>query len=163
VAYLEILKANLDKYIERQCCNHFLHRLRKNLREKINNITQILETRDTLDALTQQIKSVMLSRFELRNKISERELFSESRNNFRESSYNRKQKKTASMDKTRDNSATTSCQESTSKLSLCSLEKVSNSTRDKCIYYNCDKKRHIAREYSKSFKDNLQVNAVGGS
>jgi len=45
-----------------------------------------------LVALTQRIKSTIFLKFEILNKISKKELFFEFRN-FRESSYNRRQKK----------------------------------------------------------------------
>jgi hypothetical protein len=55
VAYLETFEANLDEYIERQRRDHLLHRLRKDLWEKINDVAQILETRSTLVALAQRM------------------------------------------------------------------------------------------------------------
>jgi len=39
VIYLETFEANFDKYIKRQQRNYFLHKLRKDLRKKINNVT----------------------------------------------------------------------------------------------------------------------------
>jgi len=86
VTYFETFEANFDKYIERQRRNYLLHKLRKDFREKINDVTQILKTRNTLIALTQRIKSTIFLRFEILNKIFKRELFFESRN-FKESSY----------------------------------------------------------------------------
>jgi len=38
VTYFETFEANFDKYIERQRLNHFLHKLRKDFRKKINDI-----------------------------------------------------------------------------------------------------------------------------
>jgi len=158
VTYFETLEADFDEYTERQRRNHFLHRLRKDFRKKINSVVQIPETRDTLVTLTQRIKNTILSRSEILNKISERELFFESRN-FRESFYSRRQEKTVSTNKIRDISATASCRESTSKLSLCNSEKISETARDKRICYNCEEKKYIARDCSKSSKK-TQINAV---
>jgi len=101
VTYLETLEANFDKYIERQRRNHLLHKLRKNLRKKINDVTQIFETKNTLVTLAQRIKSTILSRFKILNKISKKKLFFKSRN-FKESFYNQKQEKTISTSKTHD-------------------------------------------------------------
>jgi len=135
-----------------------LYRLRKDFREKINNIIQIFETRNTFVTLTQYIKSTILSRFEILNKISEKKIFFEFRN-FRESFYSRKQKKTVLIDKIRDVSATASCRKNTNKFFFCNSEKVSKTAQDKYICYNCEKKKYIAKDCSK-FSKKTQINTV---
>jgi len=138
-----------------------LHRLKKDFRKKINSVAQIPETRNTLVALAQRIENTILSKSEILNKISEKKLFSESRNS-RKNSYSRKQEKTVSTNKIRDVSATASRRKSTSKLSFRGSERASETARDKRICYNCEKKRHIARNCSKSPKK-TQINAVENS
>ena len=64
--------------------------------------------------------------------------------------------------KTRDVFATISCQKNINKLSLYNSKKASNIVRDKRIYYNCKKKKYIARNCLKSFKK-TQVNAIENS
>jgi len=58
--------------------------------------------------------------------------------------------------------AIASRQKSTSKLSLRNLEKVNDIVQDKRIYYNCEKKKYIARNCLKSFKK-TQMNAIENS
>jgi len=109
VIYIKTLKTNLNKYIKRQRRNHFLHRLRRNLRKKINNVAQILKIRSAFVALTQRIKSALFFRFDIKNKILNRKSFLKSRNNFKESSYNRRSKKTTLTTKIRDVLTTKNC------------------------------------------------------
>jgi len=121
-----------------------LYKLKKDFREKINDIIQISETKDTLVILIQRIKSTIFSRFEILNKIFKKKLFFEFCN-FRKNFYNRKQEKTVSTNKIRNTSATASHQKNTNKFFFCYSKKVNEIARDKYIYYNCEKK-NISRE-----------------
>jgi len=87
-----------------------------------------------------------------------RKLFFESRN-FKESSYNRKQKKIILTNKIRDVFAIANRQKSTNKLFFRNLKRINDIVRNKRIYYNCEKKKHIARDYFKSSKK-TQVNVI---
>ena len=57
VAYVEILKIDLDEFTSIQQKNHLLNQLKKKIKEKFNVVTDILTTRDALTTLTQRIKS----------------------------------------------------------------------------------------------------------
>ncbi len=109
-------------------------------------------------ALTQRIKNTIFSRFKILNKFFKKNLFFEFRN-FKESFYNQKQEKIVLTNKTRDVFAIASCQKSTNKLSLRNLKRVNDIVRNKRIYYNCEKKKYIARDCLKSSKK-TQVNIV---
>ena len=69
VAYVEVLKIDLDEFTLIQQRNHFLNRLKKKIREKFNVIINMLTTRDAFATLTQRIKNSQFSKNDQKNKI----------------------------------------------------------------------------------------------
>jgi len=79
------------------------------------------------------------------NKIFKRELFLKFCYNFKKNFYNRKEK-IILTNKNCDNTTIKDCCKRTSKLFSYNSKKNSiENTRDKRIYYICDKKRYIAK------------------
>ena len=69
VAYVEILKIDLDEFTLIQQRNHLFNRLKKKIRKKLNVMTNMLTTRDALATLTQRIKNSQFFKSDQRNKI----------------------------------------------------------------------------------------------
>ena len=69
IAYIEILKIDLDEFISIQQKNHLFNRLRKKIRKKFNVVINMLTTRDALATLTQRIKSSRFFKSDQKNKI----------------------------------------------------------------------------------------------
>ena len=69
VAYIEILKIDLDKFTSIQQRNHFFNQLRKKIKEKFNVIINMLTTRDAFATLTQRIQSSQFFKNDQKNKI----------------------------------------------------------------------------------------------
>ena len=57
VIYLEMLKNDLNEFIVIQKKNHLLYRLRKNIKKKLQMMTNMLIIRNRLAALAQRIKN----------------------------------------------------------------------------------------------------------
>ena len=68
VIYLEMLKNNLNEFIAVQKRNHLLYRLKKNIKKKLQMMTNILITRNRLAALTQRIKNSQILKVNSKNK-----------------------------------------------------------------------------------------------
>lgn len=79
---------------------------------------------------------------------------------FKKKIYNRRQKKTILISKTCNNLTIKNYQKNISKLSLYNVRKASNSIYNKCICYNCNKKKYISRKYLKISKKSLQINII---
>ena len=58
VIYFEMLENDLNEFITVQKKDHLLYRLRKDIKERFQMMTNILITRNRLAALTQRIKSL---------------------------------------------------------------------------------------------------------
>ena len=84
VAYIKILKINLDKFISIQQRNHLFNQLKKKIKEKFNVVINISTTRDVLATLTQRIKSSQFFKNDQKNKIyNDRDFLNESNFNLR--------------------------------------------------------------------------------
>ena len=68
VIYLEMFENDLNEFIAVQKRNHLLYRLRKNIKERLQMMTNMLITRNRLAALTQRIKNSQVSKVDSRNK-----------------------------------------------------------------------------------------------
>ncbi len=79
------------------------------------------------------MKSALIFRFNVENKILNRKSFLKSRNNFEENSYSRKLKKTTLTTKIRDVLTTKNYQKSMTKLFLRNPNKASSNVREKRI------------------------------
>ena len=58
VIYFKMFKNDLNKFIAVQKKNHFLYRLRKNIKEKLQMMMNMSIIRNRFAALTQRIKSL---------------------------------------------------------------------------------------------------------
>ena len=69
VIYLEMLENDLNEFIAVQKKDHLLYRLRKDIKEKLQMITNMSITRNRLTTLTQHIKSSQISKTDSKNKF----------------------------------------------------------------------------------------------
>ena len=69
VTYFEMLENDLDEFIVVQKKDHLLYRLRKDIKERLQMMTNMSITRDRLAALTQRIKSSQISKTDSKNKL----------------------------------------------------------------------------------------------
>ena len=69
VAYVEVLKIDLDEFISIQQKNHLLNRLRKKIKKKFNVVINMSTTCDAFATLTQRIKSSQFFKNDQKNKI----------------------------------------------------------------------------------------------
>ena len=68
VTYLEMLEDDLNEFTAVQKRNHLFYCLRKDIRERLQMMTNMSITRNRLAALTQRIKSSQTSKADSRNK-----------------------------------------------------------------------------------------------
>ena len=79
VIYFEMLENDLDEFTAVQKRDHLLYRLRKDIRERLQMMTNISITRNRLATLAQRIKGSQISKIDSRNKSrSDRDLNFES-------------------------------------------------------------------------------------
>ena len=69
VAYVKVLKIDLDKFTSIQQRNHLFNQLKKKIKEKFNVVIIMLTTYDAFATLTQRIKSSQFFKNNQRNKI----------------------------------------------------------------------------------------------
>ena len=69
IAYVEVLKIDLDKFTSIQQRNHLFNRLKKKIKKKFNVVINMSTTRDAFATLTQRIKNSQLFKNDQRNKI----------------------------------------------------------------------------------------------
>ena len=86
VAYVEVLKINLDKFTSIQQKDHLFNRLRKKIRKKFNVVINMSTTRDVLATLTQHIKNSQFFKNDQKNKTHN------DRNFLNESDFNSRRK-----------------------------------------------------------------------
>ena len=68
VIYLEMLENDLNEFIVVQKKDHLLYRLKKDIKERLQMMTNMSITRNRLAALTQRIKSSQISKVDSKNK-----------------------------------------------------------------------------------------------
>ena len=84
VAYVEVLKIDLDKFTSIQQRNHLLNRLKKKIKKKFNVVINMSTTRDAFATLTQCIKNSQFFKNNLKNKIyNDRDFLNKSNFNLR--------------------------------------------------------------------------------
>ena len=84
IAYVKVLKIDLDEFTLIQQRNHLLNQLKKKIKKKFNVVTDMLTTRDAFATLTQRIKSSQLFKNDQKNKIhNDRNSLSENNFNLR--------------------------------------------------------------------------------
>ena len=160
VIYLEMFENDLDEFIAVQKRDHLLYRLRKDIKERLQIMTNISITRNRLAALAQRIKNSQISKIDSRNKSrndrnSSFELHSKS-------TEQRSRRNDTKLDQTNqtDNSIDKNRNDEIAKLFLKKTDEQSSNFKDEKICYNCDEKKHIASKCLKSKQENSQINAI---
>ena len=160
VIYFEMLENDLDEFIAVQKKNHFFYRLRKDIRKKLQMMTNILITRDRLAALTQRIKDSQISKADLRNKSrNDRDLNFESHS---KSTKQRSRRNETMLDRANqtDNSINEDRNDEITRLFLKEADEQSSDFKDEKVYYNCDEKEHITNKCLKLKQKNPQINII---
>ena len=149
VIYLEMLENDLNEFIAVQKRDHLLYRLRKDIRERLQMMTNISITRNRLAALAQRIKGSQALKVDSGNKSrSDRDLNFE----FHSKSTGQRSRRDEMMldraDQT-DNSIDKDRNDEIARLFLKGIDEQSNDSKDEKVCYNCDEKEHIASKCSK--------------
>ena len=163
VIYLEMLEDDLDEFIAVQKKDHLLYRLRKNIRERLQMMTNISITRDRFAALTQRIKSPQVSKADSGNKPrSDRDSSfgfhsksTEQRSRRDDTMFDRTDQAGNSIDEDRNDEI--------ARLLLRGAGEQSSDSKDERVYYNCGEKGHIASKCLKFKQENSQINAIENS
>ena len=163
VIYFEMLENDLNEFIAVQKRNHFLYRLRKDIKERLQMMTNMLITRDRLAALTQRIKDSQTSKADSRNKFrndrnSSFEFHSKSteqRSRRNDTKFNRADQTDNSIDENRNNEI--------ARLFLKKPDEQNNNSKDKRVCYNCGEKKHIINKCLKLKQKNSQINVIKNS
>ena len=69
VIYLEMLENDLNEFTAVQKRNHLLYRLKKDIKKRLQMMTNMSITRNRLAALTQRIKNSQASKIDSKNKF----------------------------------------------------------------------------------------------
>ena len=163
VAYVEVLKIDLDEFISIQQRNHLLNRLKKKIRKKLNVVTDMSTTRDAFATLTQRIKSSQLFKSDQKNKIhNDRDSLNESDFNSRkrlDSRVENAKKRT----KQRDQFNNENRRSDIIRLFWRIASKMNSDSKNDRNCYNCNKKKHFIKNCLELKQKNSQVNAVKSS
>ena len=160
VIYLEMLEDDLNEFTAVQKRDHFLYRLRKNIKERLQMMTNMPITRDRLAALTQRIKNSQISKADSKNKPQ-----SDRNSNFElysKSTEQRSRRNDTMLDRTdqTDNSIDENRNNEIARLSLKKADEQSSDFKDERICYNCGEKRHIISKCLKLKQKNSQINII---
>ena len=160
VIYFEMLEDDLNEFIAVQKRNHFLYRLRKDIKERFQMMTNMSITRDRFAALTQRIKSSQILKIDSKNKSRNDQ--DSSFESYSKSTRQRSRRDDMMLDRTdqTDNSIDENRNDKIAKLFLKGADEQSSDFKDKKICYNCDEKRHIASKCSKLKQENSQINVI---
>ena len=150
-----MLENDLDEFIAVQKKNHLLYRLRKDIKERLQMITNMSITRNRLAALTQRIKSSQISKTDSKNKLR-----NDRDSNFKSHSKSTKQRSCQDetmLDRTDQtgNSIDEDQNNEIAKLSLKEADEQNSDFKDEKICYNCDEKKHITSKCLKFKQENL--------
>ena len=160
VIYLEMLEDDLDKFIAVQKRDHLLYRLKKDIKERLQMMTNMSIMRNRLAALTQRIKNSQISKTDSRNKSrSDRDSSSESHS---KSTKQRSRRDETMLDRTdqADNSIDENRNDEIARLLLKGADEQSNDFKNERICYNCNEKKHITSKCLKLKQENSQVNVI---
>ena len=156
VAYVETLKIDLKLFTKTQKRNHFLHKLRKNLRKKMITSQKLSKTRDEIVALTQRYEIMISFKSNFEMKLKDEHKFDvESRVIFKKNSFDQRIERSARKSKNRDKQI----KDRDDDYSKTSREN-DNDDRENVICYNCEKSRHVKTHCFDSSKKNSQINAI---
>ena len=160
VIYFEMLEDDLNKFTAVQKRDHLLYRLRKDIKERLQMMTNMSITRDRLAALTQRIKSSQISKTDLKNKSrNDRDSSFEFHSKSTEQRSRRNETMLDRADQT-DNSIDEDRNDEIARLFLREADEQNSNFKDERICYNCDEKRHIASKCFKSKQENSQINVI---
>ena len=160
VIYLEMFENDLDEFIAVQKKNHFFYCLRKEIKKKLQMMTNISITRNRLAALTQRIKSSQISKVDSRNKFrNDQDLNFEFRSKSTEQRSRRNDIMSNRTNQT-DNSISENRNDKIAKLFLKKIDEQSSDFKDERVCYNCGEKKHIISKCLKFKQKNSQVNVI---
>ena len=155
-----MLENDLNEFIVVYKKNHFLYHLKKDIRERLQMMTNISITRNRLVTLTQRIKNSQTLKTDSRNKFQNdwnlnfelRSKSTKQRSRRNDTMSNQTNKIDNSISKNRSNEI--------AKLFLRQTDEQSNDFKNKKICYNCDKKKHIINKCFTFKQKNLQINII---
>ena len=154
VIYLEMLENDLNEFIAVQKKNHLLYRLKKDIKERLQIMTNMLITRDRLAALAQRIKDSQISKADSKNKFrSDRSLSFEFHSKSTEQRSCRNDTMFDRTDQT-NNSIDENRNDEIAKLFLKETDEQSSDFKDERVCYNCGEKEHITSKCLKLKQEN---------
>ena len=160
VIYFEMFENDLDEFIVVQKRNHLFYRLKKDIKEKLQMMTNISIMRNRLATLTQRIKDSQILKIDSKNKFrSDRDL------NFKfhlKSTKQRSRRDDMMFDRTNqiNNSIDEDQNDEIARLFLKKADEQSSNFKDKKVCYNCDEKKHIISKCFKFKQENSQINVI---
>ena len=160
VIYFEMLENDLNEFTAVQKKNHLLYRLRKNIKKKLQMMTNMSITQNRLAALTQRIESSQTSKIDSENK-SQNDRNSNSK--FRSKSTRQRDRRddtTTNRSNQTNNSINENRNDEIARLLLKEADEQSSDFKNEKIYYNCGEKKHITNKCLKLKQKNLQINIV---
>ena len=137
--------------------------MRKNIKEKLNIITNMSITRETLIALTQRYKSLQFLRFDLENRIQDNWSFSFNSQIDNCAKLNCRVEKARDCLEQQDRSINNNRRNEIFRLFLRDVDNSSSNSKNKRTCYNCGKKKYIAKNCFELKQDNTQVNIIENS
>ena len=155
-----MLENDLNEFIVVQKKDHLLYRLRKDIKERLQMMTNMSITRDRFAALTQRIKSSQISKADSENKpqndrdsnFESHSKSTEQRSCWDETIFDRADQTSNSIDEDRNDEI--------AKLFLKETDEQSNDFKDERICYNCGEKKHIVNKCLKPKQKNSQINVI---
>ena len=155
-----MLENDLNEFIVVQKKNHFLYRLRKDIKERLQIIMNMSITQDRLATLTQRIKNSQILKVDSKNKIrNDRDLSFESRSKSTKQRSYRNDIISNRANQT-DNSISEDRNNEIARLFLKRTDEQSSNFKDERIYYNCGEKRHTISKCLKFKQKNSQINII---
>ena len=151
---------DLNEFIAVQKRNHFFYRLKKDIKKRLQMMTNMSITRDRFAALTQRIKSSQISKVDSENKSrSDRDLNFESCSKSTRQRSHRDDTMSNRINQT-DNSISESRNDEIVKLSLKDIDEQNSNFKNERICYNCGEKKHIINKCFKFKQRNSQINVI---
>ena len=154
---------DLDEFTAVQKRNHLLYRLKKDIKKKLQMMTNMSITRDRLATLAQRIKSSQISKVNSKNK-SRSDRDSSSRLHSK-STEQRSRRNDTMLDQTNqtNNSIDENRNNEIARLLLKETDEQSSDSKNERICYNCDEKEHITSKCLKLKQKNSQINVIKNS